>query len=75
MKNHIYFKMKLWIIDLAIVIALTFASGVLIMSNNILKNILGWVLLGTILYLVRKVVRIVKAINLIEDIMERHNNQ
>ncbi len=75
MKNHIYFKMKLWIIDLAIVIALTFASGVLIMSNNILKNILGWILLGTILYLVRKVVRIVKAINEIEEIMERRNNQ
>ena len=73
MKNHLYFKMKLWIIDLAIVMALTFMSGVWIMSNNILKNIVGWIALGIILYLARKVVKIVRAINLIEDIMDKNN--
>jgi uncharacterized membrane protein (DUF4010 family) len=73
MKQHPYFKMKLWIIDLAIVMALTFMSGVWIMSNNILKNIVGWIVLGIILYLARKVVRIVRAINLIEDIMDKNN--
>jgi len=73
MKNHIYFKMKLWIVDLAIVFALTFMSGVWIMSNNIIKNIIGWIALVIILYLVRKAVRILKAIWAIEDIIEKHN--
>jgi len=72
MKQHPYFKMKLWIIDIAIVMALTFMAGRWISSDNILKNIAGWVVLGIILYLARKVVRIVRAIWEIEDIIENN---
>ena len=73
MKQHPYFKMKLWIIDIAIVMALTFMAGVWIFSNDIITNIAGWIVLGIILYLARKVVKIVRAIWAIEDIIEKHN--
>ena len=70
-----YFKYKLWIADLLIVLGLSYLSGVLIFSDSGVKNVMGWILLVIILYLVGRVVKVLKAIRKIEDIIEKYTKQ